>query len=421
MADLTNPALEQGSNADAEALDSLFNKYKERDEKKGKKFLSKEEMLARFFNPRKDTEIFRALPKREGEELIEEGYFHKIQAGKYPSNSTAVYCPAKNNPKVQAKDKDDNLVFEEASGKPVMVDQYCPICAKSKAIKSKQDRSLIGKKLNDLTDPKDKEIFNRNKELFTKSTKFEAKLYYIIRGIDRGAEKDGVKFWRFKQNFKSQGVHDKLWKPIIADFYKQTGKHYNDVEKGVDLLISVVDNEFNGRTFRDVSAINTKRQISPLHTDEMIAKQWLSDKTTWREVFKPKKAPGITEEQYLQLAAEERDADQKNDMRNTPYYDEDLKKWQFPNHPDLEEAANTKNRNLDADAADQYDVPEEGYVSAVSNVISQKNDIVDITAMSTAVPTNQVPKSNAIDMSAKVDAPATTTTASSGAYDDLPF
>lgn len=415
MEQLENPALQ---NNDADALESLFNKYKDRDEKK-KKFLSKEEILARFFNPRKDTEIFRALPKREGEELIEEGYFHKVQAGEFISNSAVVYCPAKNNPKVAAIDKDGNVVKDQ-QGNTVMVNQYCPLCAKAAAIKAKQDKSLFGKKEAEITDPREKAIYANNKDLFKRSNLFEAKLYYIIRGIDRGAEKDGVKFWRFKHNFKSQGVHDKLWKPIIQQFYKQTGKLYSDVKEGVDLLISVVDNSMPGsnRTYRDVSAINTKMSISPLHTDPIIAKQWLEDKTTWRDVFKPKKAPGISEEEYLKLAAEEREVGQKFDMRNTPYYNEQTKRWIFPNHPDLETAANTRNKNFDADS-DQIDLPDDdGYANAASSVISNANSM-DITDMSTKTLIEQPSNLGSVDLGASPNNIEAST--NSGAYNDLPF
>ena len=419
MEQLENSAL---LNNDADALESLFNKYKDRDEKK-KKFLSKEELLARFFNPRKDTEIFRALPKREGEELIEEGYFHKVQAGEFISNSAVVFCPAKNNKKVPAVDKEGNEVKDQ-QGNVVMVNQFCPLCAKAAAIKAKQDKSIIGKKEADLTDPREKAIFANNKELFKRSSQFEAKLYYIVRGIDRGAEKDGVKFWRFKHNFKSQGVHDKLWKPIIQQFYKQTGKLYNDINAGVDLLISVVDNSMPGsnRTYRDVSAINTKMSVSPLHTDPIIAKQWLDDKTTWRDVFKPKKAPGITEEQYLKLASEEREVGSKLDMRNTPYYNEQAKRWIFPNHPDLEEIANTKNRNLDADQTDQVNIPDDdGFATAASAVIGNANSL-DITDMSTKTLTEKQPSNlGSVDLGAPATAGNTVATAKSGAYDDLPF
>jgi hypothetical protein len=375
-------------NSDAEALEALFDKYKKRDEKK--KRLSKEEMLAKYFNPRKETEYFRALPKLAGEELIEEGWFHKVQAGKFLTNSTALYCPAKNNPKVQAKDKDGVLQFDQ-NQKPVMVSEYCPMCAKSAKMRSKMDKSISGKKKEQLTTAQEKAAFERNKQILMDSNKFEAKLYYIIRGIDRGAEKDGVKFWRFKHNFKSQGVHDKLWKPIINEYYKATGKVYNDVTNGIDLAISVIDNTIPGstRTFKDVSAINVRMGGStPLHSDSMIARQWLDDKTTWREVFKPKKAPGITELKFLELAAEEREVGQTQDYRNTPYYNEEEKKWVFPNHPDLEAAANTRNQNLDA--TDEMNVPdEEGYVSAVNTVMNQQSP--DITQMSTAAPSTNAP------------------------------
>lgn len=410
-----NPATVQGS--DAEALEALFEKYQKRDEKKKK--LSKEEILARYFNPRKDTEIFRALPRLQGEELIEEGWFHKVQAGKYAKNTTAVFCPAKNNPKVQAVDKEGNPVTDQ-QGKPVMVSEYCPLCAKSHKMRSKMDKSIAGKKKDQLTTPEEKAIFESNKKILMDSNKFEAKLYYIIRGIDRGAEKDGVKFWRFKHNFKSQGIHDKLWKPIIQDYYKQTGKVYSDVENGIDLMISVVDNEFNGNKYRDVSAI-IPRQPSKLHSDPLIAKQWLDDTTSWREVFKPKKAPGITETQYLELAAELRAEDQKYDMRNTPYYDEETKKWVFPNHPDLEVAANTRNQNLDADDDAMAEPDDDGMVSAATSVVSQ-NNVADITEMSKQAPKNESFNHGSETLGAPASQPKTEPQAqNAGGYDDLPF
>jgi hypothetical protein len=266
--------------------------------------------------------------------------------------------------------------------------------------------------------------FEDNRIILSKAGKFEAKKYYIIRGIDRGAEKDGVKFWRFKQNFKSQGVHDKLWKPIIHSYYKETGKLYNDPQHGIDLLISVVDNEYNGSTYRDVSAINPRRTSSPLHTDPLILKQWLEDKTTWRDVFKPKKAPGIDETKFLELASEEREPNQKFDMRNTPYYDEEMKKWIFPNHPDLEEKANTRDRNLDSDDSDEYtddsdDVMTPNLTNQMSsNVAAQylSNQSNDISNLKTS---GEMPSFNhkSVDLSSGSQNTSSKTTA----YDDLPF
>lgn len=222
MENLNQNATVQNS-SDAEALEALFDKYQKRDEKK--KRLSKEEILAKYFNPRKDTEIFRALPRiHKDDDLIQEGWFHKVQAGKYAKNTTAVYCPAKNNPKVQAVDKKTGQLVVDQQGKPVMVSEHCPLCAKSARMRSKMDKSIQGKKKEQLVTAEEKAAFEKNKGILTDSNKFESKLYYIIRGIDRGAEKDGVKFWRFKMNFKSQDIHDKLWKPIIQDYYKQTGK-----------------------------------------------------------------------------------------------------------------------------------------------------------------------------------------------------
>lgn len=413
MSEVVEAALVQGTNAaaDAAALESLSNKYTDRATKKPK--LSKEQILAKHFNPRQDTEIFRGLPKRDGEEIIEEGYFHKVQAGQFAKNTITIYCPAKNSPKVQRKDENDQLVFDQ-EGKPVMVEQYCPSCAKAKAIRAKMDKTAPKKDDLKTATPEQQAKYNKNIELLKRSNLFEAKLYYIIRGIDRGAEKDGVKFWRFKHNFKNQGVHDKLWKPVIMGYYKQTGKLYSDVNEGIDLVISVTDNTSpNGVTYRDVSGINPRMSgKSPLHTDALILKQWLEDKTTWRDVFKPKKAPGVTETEFLKLACEEREVGQKFDMRNTPYYNEQTKKWVFPNHPDLETKANTRTQNLDADSDESMDYePEEetsNYAKAAVDTVANAN-APDITEMSKTVQTSTSSDLGSVNVAPK------------GSYDDLPF
>jgi hypothetical protein len=40
--------------------------------------------------------------------------------------------------------------------------------------------------------------------------KYRASKFYIVRGVDRGKEDEGIKFWRFKHNFKGTGDFDKI-------------------------------------------------------------------------------------------------------------------------------------------------------------------------------------------------------------------
>src|SRR5579859_2932741 len=97
-------------------------------------------------------------------------------------------------------------------------------------------------------------------------------------------------------------------------------------------------------------------------------------------------------------------------MRNTPYYNEQNKKWVFPNHPDLEAKANTRNQNLDADSDDNmdYEPEEEGTMqSAALNTVAQAN-APDITEMSKTLQASAPSDLGSVNAAPK-------------SYDDLPF
>lgn len=416
---------QQGS----EDLQGMYAAYKK--SKEVKKRLSKEEMLAKYFSPRRDREIFRALPTINKDASIplidryfEKAYFHEVKAGK---KFRKVYCPAHNDPKIQAVDKDNKPVFDQ-NNNPVMVSSPCPLCKKAKAVLATQDRTILtktkGKKkeeLETLLTADEKRIVAKNKEIYEQGSKLEAKKFYILRGIDRGAEKDGVKFWRFKHNFKNQGTYDKLM-AITEDYSLQTG-NFTDIVKGTDFSIVVIDAQLPGKsyTYRDISAI-IPRGPSKLHTDPMIEKQWLEDKTVWRDVFKPAVAPKITSLKFLELAAEDAfDTNGRIIGCNAPYFedsDPNNKKWVFPNHPELEAEANRKDDNLEAED-EQYGYEDENeYASAATTVVtnnnSEKKDITTITD-------NDVNKFNHGSVNIGTSQPMSTTTAGKEEYGDLPF
>lgn len=402
---LTNP---QGS--ELSELNEMFNDYQNNQKKKKRK--SSEEILAKYFVPRKNIETFRILPKKAGKKPIEEAFFHVVStttSGGKKKHGTVIYCPAHNNPKVPKMENGQPVL--DQNGQQVLIPESCPLCAKHKKLLSKQDPSLKGIKKENMTDAQ-KKINDKNKEIFTEANKFEAKKFYIVRGIDKGAEKDGVKFWRFKYNFKNQGTYDKLI-PILNDFVEQNGISYSDVQNGTDLKIIMTDTEFNGHVYKTISAI-TNRGKSPLHADPIVVKQWLDDNISWREVFQPKKAPGITPYQFLELVAE----------GNSPYWDDsdaNNKHWVFPNHPDLEAAANTRTRNLDGDAEEEFEQASDldvEYVTTsttISNVTASKvgtykDDSVNVGA-------EVIKQNEPVD-----EIPDTIEPEGDGnAYDDLPF
>lgn len=335
--------MENQSNNYLESLKQQLNDYQKEVKKTGNR-KSKEEILAKYFVPRDDKETFRILPPKEGKKAIQEAFFHVMDLnaplGK-KNKFRAIYCPAHNDPMVQKKDAEGNPITDQ-NDKPVLVPAPCPLCEKAKQILKKQDQSLIGKKKEDVEEHQ-KEQWDKNLEIFKDANKWQARKYYIIRGIDRGKTKDGVKFWRFKKNFKNQGPLDKLL-PVLNAYIEAYNKAFFDPKEGSDLKITVVDSQNGSYKGRTIAAI-VAQPPSKLHEDEIIAKQWINDPTTWRDVFKPKSAPEITPHKYLELLAE----------GNDPYWDDsdpNNKHWVFPEHPELEEKANQRSRNLDSDNKD---------------------------------------------------------------------
>lgn len=376
-------------------LKKMFSDFQRKQQGSSKR--TREDILAKYFVPRNNREVFRILPPKPGKKHIEEAFFHVVTtngSGGKKKHGTVIYCPAHNDPKVQKLDSTGKPMFD-ANNQPIMIPAPCPLCAKYKRELAKQDQSLKGIKKENMNDAQLK-IKAKNDEIYKEAVKWEAKKFYIVRGIDKGAEKDGVKFWRFKHNFKNQGTLDKLL-PILEEYFQSQQADFSDPVSGTDLSIIMTDSEFNGHVYKAISAI-TFRGKSPLHLDPIVARQWLDDDISWRQVFLPKKAPGITPYEYLEMVA----------SGTTPYWDDtdaNNKRWVFPGRPDLEEAANTRTRNLDADEDDNFeyasDIDEDEYsrvsISNIteSNVGTYKDDAVDIGAEISSKPSqNEVPSND---------------------------
>jgi len=352
---------------DLSELKKLFANYQQK-QKEGtaKRGKSREEILAKYFVPRKTKEVFRILPPKPGRKHIEEAFFHVVTvnaAGGKKKHGTVLYCPAHNDPKVVKLDANGNPVLG-SDGKPLLVHAPCPLCEKHKTLIAKQDPSIKGIKKENMT-PEQLKIKQKNDEIYKEAIKWEAKKFYIIRGIDKGAEKDGVKFWRFKHNYKNQGTLDKLL-PVLEEYMIVNKADFSDPVNGTDLSITMTESEFNGHIYKAVSAI-TYRGKSLLSQDPIVAKQWLDDNITWRDVFKPKTAPGMTPYEFLQSVAN----------GTNPYWDDtdaNNKHWVFPGRPDLEEAANTRRAIFD-DYDDDFEYASDIYDNesvSISNITQSK-------------------------------------------------
>jgi hypothetical protein len=399
---------------DLSQLKSMFADYQKKQTQSTTR-KSREDILAKYFVPRKTKELFRILPPKAGRKHIEEAYFHVVTlngAGGKKNHGKVVYCPAHNDPKIP-KLVDGKPVIDPSTNKPVMIPSPCPLCAKHKKLIARQDQSLKGIKKENMNDAQ-KVIKAKNDEIYKEAIKWEAKKFYIVRGIDKGAEKDGVKFWRFKHNYKNQGTLDKLL-PILEEYMSVKQADFSDAVKGTDLSIIMTDSEFNGHTYKTISAI-TYRGESPLHADPLVARQWLDDDITWRDVYLAKKAPNVTPLEFLEMTAN----------GANPYWDDsdqNAKKWVFPGRPDLEEAANTRTRNLDADGEEDFEqasdlVDEEFPRVTISNITESKvgtysDNASDLGAETLAATANAAPANLQVTQGADES--------SGDNYDDLPF
>lgn len=298
--------------------------------------VQKDDLLKKYFSPRNNLEVFRPLPPLEGRKPIEVAFFHRIEtrvAGGKKQYAT-LYCPTHNDLKIHKKDENGNPMYDGT--KPVLVHAPCPLCDEYNRILKQQDNSILGKKEEELNST-EKAIKENNAKIYKEAVQWKADKYYIIKGIDKGAIKDGPKFWRFKHNWKNQGTLDKLL-PAMSHFTEAYEVPYYDIENGADFSITSTDSSIGNIKFKSIVSVMASK--SKLHEDANVVKSWLNDETIWRDVFKPRRVPNITYEEYLQLIVE----------GNTPYWDEtdqNNKRWIFPNNPKLETLANTRTMNLD--------------------------------------------------------------------------
>jgi hypothetical protein len=374
-ANQTNP---QGG--DLSELKRMLSDFQKKQQSKGNVKMDKQELLKKYFVPRNTKETFRPLPPKKGRKHIEEAFFHVVtlnSAGGIKKRGKIVYCPAHNDSKVKKLDSDGNPIMD-SSGNPIMIPAPCPLCDRYKKIVAKQDQSIKYIKKDDLS-PEQQIIKAKNDEIFKEAGLWQARKFYILKGIDRGVEKDGPKFWRFKHNFKNQGTLDKLL-PILEDYMSSQQADFSDPENGTDLNITMAETTLNGKSYKQITAI-TSRGKSKLHSESLVARGWVDDDLTWRDVFKPKVAPNVNAFEYLEMVLTGTD----------PYWDDsDIKNkhWVFPGRPDLQEKANTRTRNLDVDedsnfeyASDVNEIPiNRVTINSVTseNVGTYKDDAVDV-------------------------------------------
>lgn len=159
------------------------------------------------------------------------------------------------------------------------------------------------------------ELTNTGKESDKELAKqYKPRKFYIVKVIDRDNEQDGPKFWRFKHNYKQEGIFDK-----IIPIYKAKGD-VADAEKGRDLILELTKAKTPKGAFYTVIQTVMYDDPSAVHEDEETMKSWVEDELTWEDVYSKKPT------EYLEAIA----------RGETPRWDSDAGKYIYSNSTEEE-------------------------------------------------------------------------------------
>jgi hypothetical protein len=222
------------------SLDAVLAQYEKSKQSSGggQPKMSQDERMKRYFAPylsdkeRSGQKRIRILPTTDGSSPFKEAWYHEIQVdGKFEK----FYDPAKN-----------------ANERSPLTEVYEELISTGK----ESDKLL--------------------------AAQYKSRKFYVVKVIDRDNEADGVKFWRFKSNYKNEGILDK-----IIPIWRNKGD-ITDAEKGRDLIVELGKSKTpKGKEYTTVSTIMYD-DPTPLHTDTAQAKAWINDTLTWNDVYAKK-------------------------------------------------------------------------------------------------------------------------------------
>ena len=249
----------------ANALDAVLAQYEKNTAKSnnGNQSISQEDRLKRYFTTylpkgtKSGQKRVRILPTPDGSSPFKEVWYHEVQIdGKW----TKLYDPGKNDGERSPLTE----VYEELIS--------------------------TGKE-------SDKEL----------ARQYRPRKFYIVKLIDRDNEDHGPKFWRFKDNYKQEGILDK-----IIPIWKAKGD-ITDANEGRDLIIELS----KAKTPKGIeyTVVQTVMYDDPgvIHEDQAQMKEWMEDELTWQDVYAQKPV------EYLEAIA----------RGETPVWDTELKKYVY--------------------------------------------------------------------------------------------
>lgn len=179
----------------------------------------------------------------------------------------------------------------------------CPICQKSQEY------------FNEYNACKDSDP-SKAKTIFAKACSLRNKTTYILRVIDRSKETEGVKFWRFNENSKGEGVHDaliNLYKTRKKNMLKVGINDYNifDLNRGRDIEIGL-KKTFRADGKENIAVTITDDSVdTPLTEDIEKGNSWINDEKKWYDAYT------VKSHDYLTIIAEDK----------IPYFDRSLGKF----------------------------------------------------------------------------------------------
>ena len=111
---------------------------------------------------------------------------------------------------------------------------------------------------------------------------YKARKFYIVKVIDRDNEQDGVKFWRFKHNYKQEGILDK-----IIPIWKAKGD-ITDPDNGRDLILELTKAKTpKGATYTVIQTVMYD-DPSPISEESTEMNDWVGNEMTWEDVYSKK-------------------------------------------------------------------------------------------------------------------------------------
>ena len=255
------------------ALDAVLAQYEKNTQRAnngGGNSMSQEDRLKRYFTTylpkgtKSGQKVIRILPTPDGSSPFKEVWYHEVQIdGKW----TKLYDPGKNDGERSPLTE----VYEElmSTGK-------------------ESDKKL--------------------------AMQYRPRKFYIVKVIDRDNEEDGVKFWRFKDNYKQEGILDK-----IIPIWRAKGD-VTDANEGRDLIIELAKSKTNSGIEYTIVQTIMYDDPCPLSEDTDTMKDWVEDEMTWSDVYAQRPV------EYLEAVA----------RGETPVWDSELKKFVYGDSDDTE-------------------------------------------------------------------------------------